>query len=50
MFLEECKHNVKEKKMLEFIIDNIETSSDSGREDSNRDNSNEENSDDGKSN
>ena len=50
MFLEECKHVVKEKKMFEFTIDNIETSSDSGREDSNRDNSNEENSDDGKSN
>ena len=32
MFLEECKHVVKEKKMLEFITDDVEVSSDFDRE------------------
>ena len=35
MFLEKCKYVVKEKKMPEYIIDDIEISSDSDREDSN---------------
>ena len=45
VFLEECKHAVKEKKMREYISDYIEVSSDSDREDSDEENSNEENSD-----
>ena len=46
VFLKECKHVVKEKKMPEYITDDIEISSDdSGREDSNEENSNEEISD-----
>ena len=32
MFLEECKHVVKEKMLPKYIIDNIEISSDSDRE------------------
>ena len=35
MFLEKCKYVVKEKKMPEYITDDIEISSDSDREDSN---------------
>ena len=38
MFLEECKYIVKEKKMLGYIIDEIEISSD----DSDAENSNKE--------
>ena len=33
VFLEECKYVVKQKKMPEFITDDIETYSDSDRED-----------------
>ena len=44
-FLQECKHDVKEKKIPKYIIDNIEISFDSDRE-----NSDEENSDKGNSN
>ena len=32
MFLEECKYVVKEKKIPKYIFDDIEISSDSGRE------------------
>ena len=46
MFVEECKYTVKEKKMPEYITDDIEVSSDdSDREDSDEKFSNEENSD-----
>ena len=46
MFLEECKYFVKEKKMPEYITDNIEISSDDfDREDSNEENPVEENAD-----
>ena len=45
VFLEECKHVVKEKKMPKYITDNMEISSDdSDKEDSNEENSDEENS------
>ena len=38
VFVKECKYVVKEKKMPEYITDNIEISSDdSDREDSNED-------------
>ena len=40
-FLEECKYLVKEKKIYEYIIDDIEISSD----DSDREHSDEENCD-----
>ena len=44
IFLEECKYFVKEKKMSEYITDDIEISfDDSGREDSDEENINEEN-------
>ena len=43
VFLEQCKYVVKEKKMFEYINDNIEISSD--REDSDEENSNKKNSD-----
>ena len=48
VFLEECKYVVEEKKIPEYITDDIEISSDSDREDSdeeipNKKNSNEEN-------
>ena len=44
VFLEECKYVVKEKKMPEYITDDIEISSDdSDREHSNEENSDEEN-------
>ena len=44
VFLEEYKYVVKEKKMIDYITDNIDTSSDdSGREDSDEENSDEEN-------
>ena len=42
-FLGECKYVVEEKKMPEYITDNIEISSDSDREDSDEENFNEEN-------
>ena len=45
VFLEEDKYVVKEKKMPEYITDDIELSSDSDREDSDEENCNEENSD-----
>ena len=45
VFLEECKYVVKEKKMPEYITDDIGISSDSDREDSYEEVSNEENSD-----
>ena len=41
--LEECKYVVKEKKMPEYITDDIEISSDSDREDSDEENSDDEN-------
>ena len=45
MFLEECKFAVKEKKMPEYITDDIEISSnDSDWEDSDEENHDEENS------
>ena len=44
VFLEECKYVIKEKKMPEYITDDIEISSDSGREDSDKEIFNEENS------
>ena len=44
MFLEEFKYVFKEKKMPEYITDNIEISSDSDREKSDEENCNEENS------
>ena len=45
VFLEECKYVVKEKKMRQYITDNIEISSDSDRKCSDEGNSREENSD-----
>ena len=45
MFLEECKYIVKENKMLQYITEDVEGSSDSDREDSYEENSNEENCD-----
>ena len=36
MILEECKHIAKEKKMPEYIIDDIGISSHSDREDSDK--------------
>ena len=49
MCLEECKFVVKEKKMPEYIADDIEISSDdSDREDSDEEISDEENSDEEK--
>ena len=45
MLLEECKYVVKEKKISEYINDNIEISSDSDRDDSEEEIFNEENSD-----
>ena len=51
VFLEECKFGVKEKKMPEYIIDDIEISSDdSNTEDSDEEISNRENSDEENSN
>ena len=44
MLLEECKYVFKEIKMLKYIIDNIEISSDSDEENSNKENSEKENS------
>ena len=45
VFLEECKHVIKEKKMTKYITGNMEISSDdSPGEDSNEENSDEENS------
>ena len=38
VFLEECKYVAKEKKMLEYITDDIEISSDSDRKDSDEEN------------
>ena len=45
VFLKECKYVVKEKRMHEYITDDIEIYSDSDREDSDEEISNEENSD-----
>ena len=43
MFLEQCKYNVEEKKMPQYITDNIELFSDSNRNDCNKENSDKEN-------
>ena len=43
VFLEECKYVVKEKKIPNYIIDNVEISSDSDRGNYNEENSGEEN-------
>ena len=45
VFLEECKYVVKERKILKYITDDIEISSDSDREDSIEESSDEEYSD-----
>ena len=45
VFLEEFKHDVKEKKVPEPITSTTESSSDSDKGDSDEENSNEENSD-----
>ena len=45
VFLEEGKYVVKEKTIPQYIIDNIENSSDSDRENSDEENSDEENPD-----
>ena len=45
VFLEKCKHIVKEKKIPKYIIDHIETSSDFDKENSNEQNSDKEISD-----
>ena len=50
VFLEECKYVVKEKKIPNYIIGNVEISSDSDRENSNQENSGEENSNEENSN
>ena len=51
VLVEECKYAVKEKKMPEYITNDIEISSDnSGREDSDEEISNEQNSDEENSN
>ena len=42
VFLEKCKYFVQEKKMPDYITDDIEISSDSNRESSDEENSNEE--------
>ena len=39
LFLEECKYVVEEKKIPKYIIDNIESSSDSDTEYSDEENS-----------
>ena len=44
VFLEECKHLVKEKKIPKYIIDDTEISSDSNRKNSDEENSNEDDS------
>ena len=44
VFLEKCKHVFKEKRMPEYITDDIESPCDSDRKDSDEENSNEENS------
>ena len=43
VFFKECKYLIKEKKMPEYLTDNIQISSDSDRKDSDEENSNEEN-------
>ena len=43
VFAEQCKYAVKEKKMSEYITNDIEISFDSDREDSDEENSDEEN-------
>ena len=45
VFLEECKCGLKEKKIVNYIIDDIEISSDSDREKSDQENSDREYSD-----
>ena len=45
VFLEECEHVAKEKKIPKYIIDDIEISSDSDEDNSDEENSDEENSD-----
>ena len=43
MFLEECKYVIKEKKIPEYIIDDIEIFFDSDKENSDEENSDDEN-------
>ena len=43
VFFKKCKYLIKEKKMPEYLTDNIQISSDSDRKDSDEENSNEEN-------
>ena len=43
VFLEECKYVIKEKKILKYIIDDTEISSNSDRENSDGENPDEEN-------
>ena len=50
VFLEECRYVLKDKKIPKYIIDNIETSSDSDRENSDEENSDTENSNEENSN
>ena len=50
VFLEECEYVVKEKKIPNYIIGNVEISPDSDRENSNEENSGEENSNEENSN
>ena len=50
VFLQECKYDVKEKKIPKYITDDIEISSDAGRENSDEENSDEEDSDEKNSN
>ena len=45
VILEECKYAIKEKKIPNYIIDNIENFADSDKENSDKENSDEENSD-----
>ena len=45
VFLKECKYVVKEKRIPNYIIDNMEISSDSRGENSDKETSDEENSD-----
>ena len=50
MFLEQCKYVVKEKKMSQYIFDDIEISSVSDKENSDEENSDKENSNEESSN
>ena len=50
VIFEECKYNVKEKKIPKYVTDDIQISSDCDWEDSKEENSGEENFDEGNSN